>query len=139
MLLAAFHALLMATAERALHGRADAEAASFAGRYLDRLPPLLTLERILFRMLAIGFVLLSLTAVSGMFFSEEVFGRPFRLDHKTLFTLVAWGVFGLLLLGRRLWGWRGQRALRLTLAGFVVMLLGYTGSRFVLEVILHRT
>jgi ABC-type uncharacterized transport system permease subunit len=107
-------------------------------RWLDRLPPLLVLERILFRFIAMGFALLTLTALSGVLFTEQVFGRPLRLDHKTVFTLIAWGLFGALLVGRAMWGWRGRTALRLTIAGFVVLLLAYVGSRFVLEVILQR-
>ena len=47
--------------------------------------------------------------------------------------------FGGLLLGRHLWGWRGRLALRWTLAGFVALMLAYVGSRFVIEVVLHRT
>ncbi len=96
------------------------------------------LERILFRFIAVGFALLTLTAISGILFSEEVFGRPLRLDHKTVFTLISWALFGVLLIGRRLRGWRGRTALRLTLAGFAVLLLAYVGTRFVLEVILQR-
>ena len=73
-----------------------------------------------------------------MLFSEEVFGRPFVADHKTVFSVIAWAVFGVLLIGRRLRGWRGRTALRLTLAGFALLLLAYVGSRFVLEVVLGR-
>ncbi|MEZ5727891.1 MAG: cytochrome c biogenesis protein CcsA [Burkholderiaceae bacterium] len=107
-------------------------------RFLDRLPPLLVLERILFRFITIGFVMLSLTAISGVFFSEAVFGRALRFDHKTVFTLISWFVFATLLVGRWRRGWRGRVALRLTFAGFAVLLLAYAGSRFVLEVLLHR-
>ena len=71
-------------------------------------------------------------------FSEEIFGRPLTFNHKTVFSLVATVFFGLLLLGRRLWGWRGRLAIRLTLGGFILLLLSYVGSRFVLEVILNR-
>ncbi|ODU63091.1 MAG: hypothetical protein ABT05_06150 [Lautropia sp. SCN 66-9] len=136
--MAAVHALLMTAAERALHGGFDDQGSSPFHRFLDDLPPLLVLERILFRFIALGFALLTLTAASGVLFSEEVFGRPLTFDHKTVFTLIAWAVFGLLLLGRRLWGWRGRTALRLTFGGFFLLLLAYVGSRFVLEVILHR-
>lgn len=136
LLLAVVHALLMAVAERALHGEVRA---GMLNAVLERLPPLLGMERLLFRLLLVGFILLTLTAVSGVFFSEEVFGRPLSLDHKTVFTILAWCVFGLLLLGRQFWGWRGRTALRLTITGFVVVLLGYAGSRFVLEVLLGRT
>ncbi len=138
MMLAALHALLMAMAEKSLHDPLQAHPNPILAGTLERLPPLLTMERLLFRLLAIGFALLTLTALSGMVFSEEIFGRPFRFDHKTVLTVLAWAVFGVLLLGRRLWGWRGRRALRLTLAGFGVLLLGYVGSRFVLEVVLQR-
>jgi ABC-type uncharacterized transport system permease subunit len=67
-----------------------------------------------------------------------VFGKPLTLNHKIVFTLVSWAIFGALLTGRRLWGWRGRTALRLTLGGFALLLLGYVGSHFVLEVILGR-
>ncbi len=139
--MAALHALLMTAAERALHGGArDAGSASLSpfSRFLEDLPPLLVLERILFRFIALGFALLTLTAFSGVLFSEEIFGKPLRLDHKTVFTLIAWAVFGVLLLGRRIRGWRGRTALRLTFGGFALLLLAYVGSRLVLEVILHR-
>jgi ABC-type uncharacterized transport system permease subunit len=137
LMLAALHAGLMTAAERSLHRIAGAEHSLFA-RWFEHLPPLLMLERILFRFIAIGFGLLTLTVLSGAFFSEQVFGRPLRFDHKTVFTLLAWLLFGLLLLGRFRWGWRGRTALRLTLSGFAVLLLAYVGSHFVREVILQR-
>jgi ABC-type uncharacterized transport system permease subunit len=86
----------------------------------------------------IGFVLLSLTVLSGFVFSEQVFGRPLLLDHKSVFALLSWVLFALLLAGRRWQGWRGKTALRFTLAGFATLALAYVGSRFVLEVVLHR-
>jgi ABC-type uncharacterized transport system permease subunit len=137
LMLSALHAALMTAAERSLHGHEVTGFSPFA-RWIERLPPLLVLERILFRFIAIGFILLLLTALSGVLFSEQVFGRPFRFDHKTLFSLIALGMFGVLLFGRARWGWRGRTALRLTVSGFVVLLLAYVGSRFVLEVILGR-
>lgn len=137
LLLAALHAGLMTAAERSLHSVPGAERSIFA-HWLERLPPLLVLERILFRFIAIGFVLLTLTGLSGVLFSEQVFGRPPRVDHKTVFTVLAWVLFGLLLWGRARWGWRGRTALRLTLSGFTVLMLAYIGSHFVREVILQR-
>jgi ABC-type uncharacterized transport system permease subunit len=129
--LSALHAIFMGFTESALHRR-------LLLRSLNSLPPLMTMERLLFRMLSIGFILLTLTVGSGVFFSEAVFGRPFILDHKTLFALVSWLIFAVLLIGRHAWGWRGRRALRWTLAGFGVLLLAYVGSRFVAEIILGR-
>jgi len=137
LMLAALDALLMAAAEPALHA-GGAGGRSLFGRWVDDLPPLLTLERILFRLILIGFSLLTLTVLSGVLFAEATFGRPFRLDHKTVFALAAWVLFGVLLAGRRLRGWRGRTALRFTTAGFAVLLLAYVGSRFVLEVVLQR-
>lgn len=130
--LAALHAMLMAVAERQLHsGRLS--------RLVASLPPLLTMEALLFRLIGIGFILLTFTLASGILFSEDLFGKAFRMDHKTLFALISWLLFGGLLLGRQLWGWRGRMALRWTLAGFSALLLAYLGSRFVLEVLLQRT
>jgi ABC-type uncharacterized transport system permease subunit len=129
--LAALHALLMAAAERSLHkGRLPA--------ILAGLPPLLTMETLLFRLVHLAFVLLTLTLLSGVLFPEALFGKAMALGHKTVFALLAWLIFAALLLGRHLRGWRGRLALRWTLAGFAVLLLAYVGSHFVLEIILHR-
>jgi ABC-type uncharacterized transport system permease subunit len=135
--IAAMHALLMASMDRRLHGDAVAQTGAFS-TFLDRLPPLLAMETVLFRLIAAGFILLTATLVSGIFFSEQVFGRALRFDHKTVFTTAAWLVFGGLLAGRAVFGWRGRTALRWTLTGFAMLMLAYVGSRFVLEVLLHR-
>lgn len=159
MTLAALQSILMAMAERALQAPArfgflaggqtagtsagpSAGSSSTTegawGAWIDALPPLLTLERLLFRLISAGFVFLSLTVLTGIVFSESAFGRPFRLDHKTVFTLLAWSLFATLLIGRRLHGWRGRTALRFTLGGFTLLMFAYAGSRFVFEVILSR-
>jgi ABC-type uncharacterized transport system permease subunit len=134
--IAAFHAVLMALQESRLHTRS--ERASFLSTALDQLPALLTMEKLLFRLIAFGFILLSLTVLSGIVFSEELFGRPLKWDHKSVFTLLSWILFAALLAGRYFRGWRGRTALSFTLAGFATLLLAYVGSRFVLEVVLHR-
>ena len=141
--LAAFHAFLMLLAERRLHGftrPAAGEPASgqWLGRWLDLLPPLLTLEKLLFRLIAAGFVLLTLTIASGFLFSEQLFARAFRVDHKTVFAIISWLMFGGILIGRHFRGWRGRTALRWVIASFGILLLAYVGSRFVIEVVLHR-
>jgi ABC-type uncharacterized transport system permease subunit len=143
--IAMLHALLMALLERRLHGSAAARAlppgdgAALLSGPLGALPPLLTLERLLFRMIAGAFALLTLTLASGIVFSETLFGRPLRFDHKTLFAVLSWATFALLLAGRYLYGWRGRIALRWTLSGFVMLVLAYIGSRFVMEVVLGRS
>jgi ABC-type uncharacterized transport system permease subunit len=135
--IAAFHAVLMALQETRLHARPGAPAGWFSAA-IDRLPALMTMERLLFRMIAFGFVLLTLTVLSGVIFSEQLFGRAFRLDHKTIFTMMSWILFGALLAGRQWRGWRGKTALSFTLSGFAALFLGYIVSRFVFEVVLHR-
>jgi ABC-type uncharacterized transport system permease subunit len=129
--IAALHALLMTLMERRLHGRA------LVGP-IAALPPLLVMERLLFRVILVGFAFLTLTLVTGIAFSETLFGRAMKFDHKTVFAIASWVIFAALLAGRYLYGWRGRTALRWTLAGFVALLLAYVGSRFVLEVILRR-
>ena len=96
------------------------------------------MEKLLFRMIGFGFVLLSLTVLSGIVFSEQLFGQALKWDHKSVFTLASWLLFACLLAGRHLRGWRGKTALSFTLAGFATLLLAYVGSRFVFEVVLHR-
>lgn len=135
--IAMLHAVLMAVVERRLHHARRAPGAGLAGP-LAHVPPLLTLERLLFHTIAAAFVLLTLTLATGFAFSETLFGRAMRVDHKTVFAIVSWLTFALLLGGRWLRGWRGRTALRWTLAGFVFLLLAYVGSRFVLEVVLGR-
>ena len=129
--IAALHALLMTVVERRLHHPTMPSV-------LTNLPPLLAMEKLLFRIIWAGFILLTLTLISGIVFSEEVFGQPVKFTHKTLFGFISWGVFAALLTGRQLYGWRGRIAIRWTLIGFVILLLAYIGSKFVLEVILQR-
>lgn len=130
--LAALHALLMAVAERRLHS-------GHISPLLASLPPLLTMEALLFRLLHIAFILLTVTVASGIVFSEELFGQALRFDHKTVFALLSWLIFAALLFGRHRKGWRGRIAVKWTLAGFIALLLAYVGTRFVLEVLLHRS
>jgi ABC-type uncharacterized transport system permease subunit len=129
--IAMLHAVLISQVEKRLHH-------ATLPRVLRSLPPLMTMETLLFRMIGIGFVLLTLTLVSGVVFSEEIFGKPWQLSHKVLFGFISWGVFAVLLWGHRFYGWRGRVAVHWTVGGFVFLLLAYLGSKFVLEVILHR-
>jgi ABC-type uncharacterized transport system permease subunit len=108
------------------------------GDLLSQMPPLLALESLLFHQLAAGFVLLTASLGSGIVFSEELFGRPLQFDHKTLFAIISWAVFAVLLTGRYAFGWRGKVAQRWIFAGVLLLLLAYIGSRFVFEVVLGR-
>jgi ABC-type uncharacterized transport system permease subunit len=99
--------------------------------------PLLTLERLTFRFVGMGFVLLSATVLAGWWFSSGL-ELGFVWSHKTIFTLLSWLIMGVLLWGRWRWGWRGRLAVRMLYAAAGLLLLGYVGSRFVLEIVLHR-
>jgi ABC-type uncharacterized transport system permease subunit len=135
--LAALQGMLMASYDRQLHSPSP-EGSTLSTRLLQSMPPLLTMERLLFQLITAGFVLLTGTVISGVWFSEQLFGRAFRFEHKTVFAIAAWLVFGGLLVGRAAFGWRGRVAVRWTPGGFVMLLLAYVGTRFVLEVILNR-
>lgn len=128
---AAIHAALMAIAERSLHHKSSIIT-------LPSFPPLMTMEKLLFRIIGLGFVLLTITLLSGMLFSEHIFDQPLQFNHKTIFSIASWLIYAGLLFGRYRYGWRGLKAIRWTLAGFVLLLLAYIGSKFVLEVLLHR-
>ena len=105
-------------------------------RIIQSLPPLQTMESLLFQMLGTGIVFLTISLVSGFLFIEDLFAQ--HLVHKTVLSILAWVIFSGLLIGRHRYGWRGQTAIQWTLIGFVLLLLAYFGSKLVLELILHR-
>jgi len=129
------HALILSRAEARMRHAALAPGGPGSGL------PLLKQERLMFGFVWGGFALLTLTLVAGMFFGEQLYGTAhlgWRWDHKRVFTLLSWLVFAALLAGRWRLGWRGRRAVRVLYIGAVLLLLGYVGSRFVLEVLLGR-
>ena len=123
---AVLHAAMLNRAERQMRSAAVVAAGANKGM------PLLQLERMTFRFVGAGFVVLSAAVVLGAWFA------PWRWDHKTVFSVLGWLVFAGLLAGRRAFGWRGPAATRGVYAGAALLLLAYVGSRFVLEVLLHR-
>ena len=125
---AVLHAAMLARAERQMRPAAGAmSGAAMKGM------PLLRLERLTFRFVAAGFVVLSVALLLGAWYAN-----PWRWDHKTVFSMLGWVVFAGLLAGRRAFGWRGPAATGWVYAGAALLLLAYVGSRFVLEVLLHR-
>jgi ABC-type uncharacterized transport system permease subunit len=126
------HAWLMTRAEQQIRQAADPHAGM----------PLLTMERLIFRFVGAGFVLLTATLLAGWLFGEQLYGAAgarWKWDHKTVFSLLSWLAFATLLIGRVRFGWRGRRAVRMLYAGTGLLLLAYAGSRFVLEVLLGRS
>ncbi len=139
---AVLHAALLNNAERRMRmmhapgaGASGAPPeAKLAGAPSAMGLPLLRLERLTFRFVWAGFIALSATLVIGGWFAN-----PWRWDHKTVFSILGWVVFAGLLAGRHAFGWRGRRATGWLYAGAALLLLAYVGSRFVLEVLLHRS
>lgn len=127
---AVVHGWLMTRSERQMRSATHIESGV----------PLLTLERLTFRFVEAGFVLLSATLLVGWLFAETLYGPRLTglWNHKTVFSVLSWLVFAGLLIGRARLGWRGQKAVRVLYLGSGLLLLGYAGSRFVLEVILRR-
>ena len=109
------HAGLMSIVEKHLHH-------ATLPRALRGLPPLLTMEILLFRIIGAGFVLLTMTLASGVIFSDQLFGKPWQFNHKMLFGFISWCVFAVLLLGHYYKGWRGRTAVRWTVSGFVFII-----------------
>ena len=128
--IAALLALMLWLQERALR-RHEFHA------WLRALPPLTELETLLFRTIAAGFVLLTLTLLTGVLFVEDLLAQ--HLAHKTVLSVLSWLTFGGLLLGRWRYGWRGRKAVHWTLIAMVLLLLALFGSKFVLELVLRRT
>lgn len=105
-------------------------------RYIQSMPPLESMESLLFQMIGAGLFFLSIGLASGFIFLEDIFAQ--HLAHKTIFSIMAWLIFSGLLIGRSRYGWRGRTAIKWTLIGFLFLLLAYFGSKLVMELILHR-
>ena len=125
--LASAQAILLAILDKQLHDRKP-------GNFVRAMPPLQTMEKLLFEMIAVGFVLLTAALISGFIYLENMFQQ--HLVHKTVLSILSWIFFGILLWGRFKFGWRGRVAIRWTLGGFVTLMLAYFGSKAVLEILL---
>ena len=127
--IAAVTALFMAVLHNLLHRHKGAAL-------IEILPPLVVMENLLFRMIAVGWLILSLSLATGVLFIDNLFAQ--HLAHKTFLSGLAWLVFGLLLAGRWRYGWRGMRVVRLCLIGMAILVLAYFGSKAVLELLLDQ-
>ena len=125
--LAAIQAIVLWFQDRHLHNHQP-------GGLLRALPPLQHMESLLFQLLGAGFGLLSAALLTGFIYLEDIFAQ--QQVHKTVLSIVAWAIFAILLFGRWRFGWRGRKAIRWTLGGFVFLMLAYFGSKLVIELIL---
>ncbi|MCH9645507.1 MAG: cytochrome c biogenesis protein CcsA [Proteobacteria bacterium] len=122
--LAVCQSVLLKIQERHLH-------AHTINAFINKLPPLQTMERLLFQSLRIGFYLLTLSLATGFIFIEDFFAQ--QLIHKTALSLIAWVIFATLVIGRKIFGWRGKQAISATQIGFAILVIAYYGTKFVIE------
>ena len=129
LMIGALQALLLALQDKFIKSKQ-------ISKIIDILPPLQIMEQLLIQIIVIGFFLLSLSLTTGIMFIDNLFEQ--HLIHKTTLSILAWVIYAILLWGRWSLGWRGRRITRWILVGFIVLILAYTGSKFVLELILQR-
>lgn len=127
--LAAAQAATLAIQDRLVHHASP-------NRIVMALPPLQSMEQLLFVLISLGFFVLSLALLSGLLFVDNLMAQ--HLAHKTVLSILAWTIFGALLWGRWRRGWRGRTAIRWALSGYAVLVLAYFGSKLILEQILSR-
>lgn len=125
--IAAGQSALVSLQDKRLHNRRP-------GGFLHALPPLKVMETVLFQLLVASFLMLSFALLSGFVWLDDLFAQ--RLVHKTLLSIIAWLLLGILLTGQWRWGWRGQKAAAMTIGAYISLLLGYFGSKFVIEIVL---
>jgi ABC-type uncharacterized transport system permease subunit len=130
---AVLHAAMLNRADQQMRGMRSGQTRAGKAGAPNSGMPLMRLERLTFQFVMAGFVVLSVALLLGAWFAS-----PWRWDHKTVFSILGWCVFAALLAGRSAFGWRGPQATRWLYAGAGLLLLAYVGSRFVMEVVLHR-
>lgn len=129
--LAAITAVLLAYTERGLK-----TGGGLAPGWLGKMPPLQAIEQFMFRLILLGWTILSIGLLIGIVAIEQFFAQ--HLAHKTVFSIISWLLFGALLLGRWRAGWRGDTAIKITLIAFASLAIAFLGSKFILDVILHK-
>lgn len=126
--IAALQSVLLALQDRQISKKRPAS--------IMRMPPMQLMENLLVQIIVIGFFMLSLSLATGLMFVEDIFAQ--HLIHKTVLSILAWIIFGIVIWGRWTRGWRGKTIIRWTIGGFISLMLAYFGSKFVLELILKR-
>ncbi|HCK63116.1 MAG TPA: cytochrome C assembly protein, partial [Acinetobacter radioresistens] len=130
LLMATIHAVLLWFQNRELKNKQKRRI------WVNLLPSVQAMESLLFDLIITGFILLTIALGLGFFTVDNFFAQ--HLAHKTAFSIISWFIYGALLLGHYKFGWRGQKAIRFTLVGFLLLAIGFIGSKFILEMILGR-
>ena len=129
LMIGALQALLLAIQDKLIKTKQ-------VSKIIDILPPLQIMEKLLIQIIVVGFFFLSLSLITGIVFVYDIFEQ--HLAHKTVLSILAWIIYSILLWGRWSFGWRGKRVTNWVLGGFITLLLAYTGTKFILEFVLHR-
>lgn len=129
--LASAQALMLLLQDHQLHTRQP-------GRFLNVLPPVETMEYLMAQMIGVGFLLLTMTVITGVFFSKAIFGQPLKFNHHILLSSLGWLVFGSYLVARWRHGLRGRKAAIWVLSGIALLALGFLGTKFIMEIVLGR-
>jgi ABC-type uncharacterized transport system permease subunit len=132
----AYSLLTMAALQSILLALQDRQISNKRPSSIMRLPPLQLMENLLIQIIVVGFFILSLSLATGLMFVKDIFAQ--HLIHKTVLSILAWIVFGIVIWGRWARGWRGKKIIRWTIGGFIALMLAYFGSKLVLELILQR-
>ena len=132
--IAAYVALFMATVQSVLLGLQESKLKSRNGSLGGLVPPLETMERLLIAMLWWGLALLTLSIITGLFFLEDI--KAQRVAHHVVITTLSWLTYIIFFIGRIAFNWRGTLIVRWALVAFSLLVLGYAGSKFVLEYLL---
>ena len=132
--ISAYAALMTAALQSILIGVQERRLRAPQRGLLGVLPPMESMENLFISVLWLGLGLLTLSIATGMLFLQDVFGQ--RLVHHTVLTTLSWLVYAGFLAGHHFFGWRGVTGVRWNLAAFTLLLLGYLGSKFVLEYLL---
>lgn len=124
--LAGFVALILAIQERFVRTRPGSA-------FIRNLPPLITMEKLLFQIIIVGFVLLNFLLITSIYYFHQWLMDNRLLWQKMVLVFLAWIIFAALLAGRYFWGWRGRKAIYGTLCGVLLLIVVYFGSRLILE------
>lgn len=128
LFMAACQSILLAYQEHALKTHSSI-------RGLRLLPPLESMESLLFALVWTGIITLTAAITTGFIFLDDLFAQ--HVVHHTVLSLISWMLYAGLLGGRHFFGWRSRTATYWTLIAFFLLVLGYFGSKFVLEVLLN--
>ena len=129
LMIGTLQALLLSLQERLIKTKR-------VSKIINILPPLEIMEKLLIQIIVMGFFLLSLSLITGVVFIYDIFEQ--HLTHKAVLSILAWAIYAVVLWGRWFQSWRGKRIINWVIGGFISLLLAYTGSKFILEFILHR-